>query len=214
MSSKLALLKQAALQFVRAGNPADEYFLIEFRDRPRVVLQLTGDLNQVTQSIGDLEAGGNTALLDALHLAIREIRRANNPRKALLLISDGLDNHSRYTERETRRLISELNLPIYAINVYERPSGNRYAIQRQDTGILEAISTPTGGRSFRVLSPKKISSVAELIASEIRHEYLLAYVPSNRQRDGKFRRVHVQAEPLAGQSFRISHRQGYYAPVH
>jgi len=213
MSSKLALLKQAALQFVRAGNPADEYFLIEFRNRPRLVLPLTGDLDQVAQSIADLTAGGNTALLDALHLAVGEIRHANNPRKALLLISDGLDNHSRYTERETKRLISELDIPIYTINLYERPSGNRYAIQRQDPGILEAISTPTGGRSFRELNPKKISSVAELIASEIRHEYVLGYVPINRERDGKFRRVRVQAELQVGKSFRISHREGYYAPV-
>ena len=107
MSDKLGLLKQAALQFVRSGNQADEYFLIEFRNRPRLVLPLTGDTDLVTQAIADLRAGGNTALLDPwLHLAVSELRHANNPREALLLKSDGLDNHSRHTERETKRLLS------------------------------------------------------------------------------------------------------------
>lgn len=145
-------------------------------------------------------------------MGISHIRQSNNPRKALLLISDGLDNHSRYTERETRKLISELGVPIYAIDLYEPPSGNRYAISRRDTGILEEISIPTGGRSFRVLSPNKISLVAELIAAEIRHEFILGYVPSNRERNGKFRRVHVQVNSLASKPFEISYRQGYYAP--
>ena len=213
MSGKLALLKQAAVEFVRVGNASDEYFLIEFRNRPRLVLPLTRDLDQVTQSVGQLQAGGNTALLDALYLAVSEIQHTNNPRKALLLISDGLDNHSRYTESETRKLISELDVPIYTINLYESPSGNRYAIQRQNPGILEAISTATGGRTFRELSPKKLSSVAKLIASEIRHEYILGYVPSNRTRDGKFRHVHVLVEALTSQKIRISHREGYHAPA-
>jgi Ca-activated chloride channel homolog len=213
MSAKIPLLKEAAGQFVRAGNATDEYFIIEFRDRPRVVLPWTADADWVRHSIGQVKSAGSTALLDALRLAVSEIRHANNPRKALLLISDGLDNHSRYTEKETTKLISELDFPIYTINLYERPSGNLYAIQRQDPRILEAISTSTGDRSFRELSPKKLSSVAELIASEIRHEYVLGYVPSNRERDGKFRRVRIKVEPLAGQDFKISHRQGYYAPV-
>jgi Ca-activated chloride channel family protein len=213
MDSELPLLKQAVLQFVRAGNADDEYFLIQFSTRPRLVLPLTGDMNQITRSIGTLEAGGNTALLDAVNVAATEIRHGRNPRKALLLISDGLDNHSRYTERETKRLISELGVQIYTIDLYERPSGNRYAVQRQDTGLLETISALTGGRSFRELNARKISSVAELMASEIRHQYLLSYVPSNSQHDGRFRRVRVQVEPLDGRKLSIFHRQGYYAPA-
>lgn len=212
MSGKIGLLKQAALQFVRTGNE-DDYFVIEFGSRPRLALPQTEDLQRVTQEIADMEAGGSTALLDALLPAVREIRHANNPRKALLLISDGLENHSRHTERETKRLLSELDFPIYTIDFYERPSGNRYAIQRRAPEILEDISATTGGRSFRELDPKKLSFIADLIASEIRHEYVLAYAPSNRERDGKFRRVRVQVEPRAGQRFKISHRQGYYAPV-
>lgn len=213
MSGELGILKQAAIQFARAGNPGDEYFLIGFRDRPRLALPFTADLERVAASIRKLTAGGNTALLDALHMAIGEMRSANNPRRALLLISDGLDNHSRYTEREIRKRLSELNLPIYAINVYERPSGNRYAIQRQDPGILEMTAVLTGGRTFRAFSNRRISSIADLIASEIRHEYVLGYMPLQHPADGKFRRVRVQVESLPGQSLRIAYREGYRLPI-
>jgi hypothetical protein len=111
-------------------------------------------------------AGGNTAL-DAIRMAVGEMRRASNPRKALLLVSDGVDNRSRYTARDIRRLISEVDFPVYTINVYERPRGNRYGIQRRDSGILEIISATTGGRTFAVRDPRKLMSVAELINSEM-----------------------------------------------
>jgi Ca-activated chloride channel family protein len=213
MSGQLAMLKQAAVQFVRAGNPADEYFLIEIRDRPRMVLPFTTDLEHVTQSIRGLAALGNRALQDALHLAVSALRRSNNPRKALLIISEGLDDHSRHTEKETKSLVSEVDFPIYTINVYRLPSGNRYTIQRRDTGILELISAPTGGRAFTLRDPKKLASVAELINSEIRHEYVLGYVPSSQATDGKFHRVHVDVGPSSGTRYRISNRAGYRAPV-
>jgi Ca-activated chloride channel family protein len=214
MSTKLPLLKQAAVQFLRAGNPADEYYLIEFRDRPQVTLAFTTDTDELGRRIGQMQAGGATALFDAVHLAVHEMRRASNPRRAILVISDGLDNHSRYTERDTKKLLSEVGFPIYTINVYERPrSGSRYAIQRQDPGIIEAFSLHTGGRSFRVVNPKRLTSAAETIASEIRHEYILGYVPSKRELDGRFHRVRVQVGPFAGPRFRVSHRVGYYAPT-
>lgn len=213
VSSKLAFLKQAAVQLVRVGNASDEYSVIEFRDRPRLVLPLTADIERVTQSIGHLQAGGTTALLDALHLAMTEIQHGNNPRRALLVISDGVDNHSRYTESETRRLIAELDVPIYTIDLYERLSGHHRSDPRPDPEILETLSILTGGRSFRAFEPKEFSKAANLIATEIRHEYVIGYIPSNRDRDGKFHRVRVQVESLKGQSFRISHRGGYYVPL-
>jgi Ca-activated chloride channel homolog len=117
---------------VRAANPADEYFLVEFEARPRVVLPFTTDANQLLQSIAHIAAGGSTALFDAVHLAVQEMRYASNPRKALVIVSDGMDNHSRHHERETKRLVSEIDFPIYAINLWQPQHGNRYAIQRRD----------------------------------------------------------------------------------
>ena len=212
ISAKLGLLKKAAIQFILAANREDEYFLLEFRGRPEVVVPFTSDTDRLTRSIDRMEAGGNTALYDAVHMAVREVQHANNPRKALLLVSDGIDNRSRHTERATKRLVSEVDFPIYTINVYEPPSGNRYAIQRRDTGVLELISAPTGGRAFAVRDPKKLTSVAELINSEIRHEYVLGYVPSIRVSDGRFHRVHVKVDLSSGAQYRVSNRAGYHAP--
>jgi Ca-activated chloride channel family protein len=139
-----------------------------------MVLPFTEDLDHVMQSIRGLQPGGSTALIDGLRVAISQVRQANNPRRALLLISDGIDKHSRYTEREIKRPVSELDIPIYTINLFERLSGKRHSIQSRDPDILETISTLTGARSFHELNPKRISSVAEMIASEIRHEYVLS----------------------------------------
>jgi Ca-activated chloride channel family protein len=214
MSAKVGLLKQAAIQFVRAANPYDGYFLVEFQQTPRVVLPFTTDIDQVLEAIGRMEAGGSTPLFDAVHLAVGEMRHSSYPRKALLIVSDGIENHSRYTQRETTRLISEVDFPIYTINLWERQrDGNRYAIQRRDPAVLETISTPTGGRDYPVLDLKKLASTTDLISLAIRHEYVLGYAPSDRRYDGKLHKVTVKVEPSPGQHFKISNRAGYYDPI-
>jgi VWFA-related protein len=121
-------------------------------------------------------------LFDAIHLAVKEMRRAHYPRKALLIVSDAVNNHSRYTAREIERLVSEVDFPIYTINLWQpQRDGNRYAIQRRDPGVLKTLSTPTGGRDYPVRNLKKLASTTELISLEIRKEYVLAYAPSNRE---------------------------------
>jgi Ca-activated chloride channel family protein len=180
------LLRTAARNFVRPANPGDEYLLIEFQSHPYVVLPFTSDTDRLDQAIDQIEAGGSTALFDSVYLAVNEMRRAYYPRKALLIVSDGMNNHSRYTARETRRLVSEVDFPTYTINLWQpQPDGNRYAIQRrQDPGVLETFSTPTGGRDFPVHLLNKLASTIELISFEIRYEYVLVYAPSSRRTDG------------------------------
>jgi len=214
MGNKIELLKRAAVQFVRAANPADEYFAVQFQARPKIAVPLTTDTDRVLEFIKGIEAGGSTALFDAIHLAVNEMRRARYPRKALIIVSDGMDNHSRYTERETKRLMSEVDFPIFGINVWQpQRSGNRYAIQRQDPSTLEMLLPRSGGRVFAVRDLKKLSMTTELISVEIRNEYVLGYAPSNRQANGKFHHVSINLESSAGRGLRISHRSGYYAPV-
>ena len=217
MGEKLSVLKKAAIEFVRAANPLDEYFLLEFRDRPEVVVPFMSDTDQLMKAVDSMKAGGSTAFLDAIYLALQEVRTGRNARRAVVVVSDGMDNHSRYSERETKRLALEADSPLYAINLWEpQRSGNRYAIQRRDPGLLEQISAPTGGRTFAVRDSKKLLAAAELISSEIRSEYILGYVPSNRRRDGKFRHVSVRVDPSAGgrsKGLKVSSRSGYYSPV-
>lgn len=214
MGEKLSALKKVAVQFVRATNSADECFLLQFRGRPEVLVPFTSKTDRLISAIDSIESGGSTALEDAIYLALWQIRRAKNPRKAILVISYGMDNHSCYSARETKRLALELDSPIYTINLWEPPrSGSRYALQRRDPGLLEAISVLTGGRSFAVRDPNKLAATVDLISSEIRHEYVLGYVPSNRQADGKFRHVRVKVESSGTQKFEISYRPGYFAPI-
>jgi VWFA-related protein len=214
MKDKLSALKRAAIQFVREANPSDEYFLLEVRDRPEVLVPFTSSTDRLISAIDSVEAGGSTALLDAIYLALQEVRHGKNPRQALLVISDGMDNHSRYSARETRRLALESDVPIYVINVWEPPrSGTRYAMQPRDPGLLEEMSAPTGGRSFVVRDLKELTATAELIGSEIRHEYVLGYVPAKRSAEARFRHVRVQVESSGGQGLKISHRSGYFPPI-
>jgi len=214
MGDKIELLKKSSIQFVRAANPADEYFVVGFQARPELSVPLTTNTDRVLEFINRIEAGGSTALFDAIHLAVNEMRRAQYPRKALIIVSDGMDNHSRYTERETKRLMSEVDFPIYGISVWQpQRSGNRYAIQRQDPSTLEMLLPRSGGRVFAVRDLKKLSMTTELISVEIRNEYVLGYAPSNRQANGKFHHVSINLESSPGRRLRISHRSGYYAPV-
>ena len=194
-----------------AANPADEYFLVEFQSRPHLVIPFTAEADRLLREVGRVQAGGPTALFDAVQLAVREMKNATRARRALLIVSDGMDNHSRGTERATKRLTSETDFAIYAVDVWQPQYGDRYAIQRRYPESLESISAPTGGRTFTVRDPKKLPAVAEMISLEIRHEYVLAYVPPNHTTDGKFHRVRVNVG--MGEPLRISNRAGYYAPV-
>jgi len=213
MGDKIELLKNAAIQFVRAANPADEYFIVQFQSRPEIVVPFTTETDRLLGFISGIKAGGSTALFDAIHLAINEMRRARYARKAVLIVTDGMDNHSRHTERATKRLISEVGFPMYGINVWQpQRSGNRYAIQRQDPATLETLLPPTGGRVYAVRDLRKLTLTTDLISQEIRYEYVLGYSPPNTTLDGKFHKVTVQVESLLGQRLRISSRRGYYAP--
>ena len=214
MGDKIELLKNAASQFVKAANPADEYFIVQFQTRPRIAVPFTTDADRLLGFINGLEAGGSTALFDAIHLAANEMRRARYPRKAMLIVTDGMDNHSRNTERATKRLIAEVDFPMYGIDVWQpQRSGNRYAIQRQDPATLETLLPPSGGRVFAVRDLKRLVATTQLISEEIRYEYVLGYAPSIHQNDGKTHHVKVSLNHSIGRKFKISHRSGYQAPV-
>jgi Ca-activated chloride channel family protein len=214
MGDKLDAVKRAAIRFVDAGGPFDEYFLLTFRDSPEIVVAFTNDAVRITKTIASADAGGSTALLDGIYLGLQEVAKGRYPRRALLVISDGKENHSRYSERETRKLVQEVNYPLYAINLWQpSSSGNRYAIQRTDPGLLEEIARPTGGRTLAVRDLRKLVPTAERVAAAIRHEYVLGYVPSNHQLDGKLRHVRISIDPLNGHQLKISYRTSYTAPL-
>jgi Ca-activated chloride channel homolog len=215
MGNKLTKSRQAVAMFFKTANPEDEFFLVQFNDRPELIQDFTTNLEEIQNRLTFTQAKGRTALLDAVYMALHKMKKARNPRKALLIISDGGDNSSRYTESEIKNLVREADVQIYAIGIFE-PSGSRgrTAEELSGPGLLSELSEQTGGRHFAVENLNELPDVAAKIGIELRNQYILGYTPTNLQRDGKYRKVQVKlVQPKGLPPLRESHRQGYYAPI-
>jgi Ca-activated chloride channel homolog len=216
MGSKLAKSRQAAAQFFKRSNPEDEFFLVQFNDRPELVVPFTHDNEEIQNRLTFTQAKGRTALLDGVYLAMNHMKKAKNPRKAILILSDGGDNSSRYTEAEIRNLVKEADVQIYAIGIFEAMGGRaRSAEEMMGPGLLTELAEQTGGRHFAVENISELPDIAAKIGIELRNQYVLGYTPANGTRDGKYRRVQVKINPIRGfPTLRAYWRQGYYAPAH
>lgn len=215
MGDKLRKSRQAAAAFFRTANSEDEFFLVEFNDRPRLTMPLTSSVEEIQNRLTFAQSKGRTALLDAVYMALNEMKKSRKPRKALLIISDGGDNSSRYTEQEVRTLVRESDSLIYAIGIFE-PMGSRgrSAEELAGPGLLGHMSDQTGGRSFNIANVNELPDVAAKIGVELRNRYILGYSPKNGQRDGKYRRVQVRVVPPRGlPQLKATWRLGYYAPT-
>ncbi len=214
MGSKLAKSRQAAAQFFKTANPDDEFFLIQFNDRPDLVVPFTTNTEEIQNRLTFTQAKGRTSLLDAVYLAMHEMKKAHNPRKAVLVLSDGGDNSSRYTESEIRNLVREADVQVYAIGIFEPiASRGRTAEEMGGPGLLSELAEQTGGRHFPVDNVNELPDVAAKIGIELRNQYVLGYSPINQERDGKYRRITVKlVQPKGLPPLRPTYRQGYYAP--
>jgi Ca-activated chloride channel family protein len=209
MRSAFNAARSAATTFLKTGNPEDEYFLVEFSNSARIVQNFTTDVNKLQGDLAFVGAEGFTAFLDAVYLSLENIRLGIHPRKALLLITDGEDNHSRYTEDDVKDMLKESNVQLYAVDM----GYGHYAITRSPGHkLLEELTEFTGGR---VLSPNSIDDLAKICAQislELKSQYVLGYVPSNTTADGKWRKLHVKVNPPAGTPHvNVRARAGYYA---
>ena len=214
MADKLQTSRQAANQFLKTMNPDDEAFLVEFSDQAAVAQTLTNRPEELDLKLSGLQPGGLTALLDAVHLGLQEMQNSHNPRKALLVISDGGDNHSRYTAQEIQGLVREADVQIYAMGVFE-PSLSLGMNTEEVSGprLLAEIAEQTGGRAFSASAGSDLPSVATRIGIELRNQYVLAYQPLNQEKDGKYRRVEVRVNRQPGlPELKVHWRLGYYAP--
>jgi VWFA-related protein len=214
MGNKLSKSRQAAAQFFKTANPDDEFFLIQFNDRPQMVVPFTQNTEEIQSRLTFTQAKGRTALLDGIYQALQELKKGRNPRKALLIISDGGDNSSRYTENEVRNLLKEADAQMYAIGIFE-PIGSRgrTAEELSGPGLLSELAEMTGGRHFPVDNLNDLPDIAAKIGIELRNQYVLGYTSKNLNRDGKYRRVTVKLnQPRGLPPLRALHRQGYYAP--
>jgi|SRR5579871_500567 len=215
MAGKFSQLQQAVGQFLNVANPEDEYCLVEFRDRAELSIGFTLSPEEIQNRVALARPDGHTALLDAIHLGIRQMKKAHGPRKALFVVSDGGDNHSRYTVREVENFARESDVEIYAIGIQEHagPGLGEFDGSR-GAGLLEEVSEQGGGRYYAIDSVRDLPAISERIGHELRHHYVLGYVSTNQDRDGKYRRVHVKVRRPAGQpKLWANWRRGYYAPL-
>ncbi|MDE3180365.1 MAG: VWA domain-containing protein [Acidobacteriota bacterium] len=216
MSDKIQKSKEAAMQFFETANPQDEFMLINFAARPNLISGFTSRFSNLQDRLLFVKAGGRTALLDAIYLGLEEMKKATTSRKALLVISDGGENHSRYTERDIKEMVKESDVEIYAIGVFE-PLASRGRTPEEAAGpsLLADLANTTGGRMFSVENADELPDIAEKISIELRNQYVIGYKPSNLVYDGRWRRIKVKLDPPRGlPPLQVYARTGYYAPVH
>jgi Ca-activated chloride channel family protein len=212
MGPKLRLARLAAAQFFKSANPDDEFFLVQFNDTPRLVTKLTREFEEIQNQLTFAQSKGRTALLDAIMLALHEMKNSQKKRKALLIISDGGDNSSRYTEGEIRKRVRESDVLVYAIGVFEPSGGRRTSEEMYGPGLLNDLAEQTGGRHFPT-DANELPDIAAKIGIELRNRYVIGYSPSDYQRDGRYHKVEVKLTPPRGLPKLSAHwRMGYFAP--
>jgi Ca-activated chloride channel family protein len=212
MSSKLVRARESILQFIKTANPQDEFFVIGFNDRPALIEDFTSSVEDIQARLATVHSGHRTALLDAIYYGVAKMKEARHERRALLVVSDGGDNSSRYTEGEVRAQVRESDVEVYSIGIFDP-----YAPTPEErTGplLLNDLSQETGGRLFRVNDVDEMSDIAEKISTELRNQYVIGYRPQNLTRDGKWRKVKVKINPPPGlPPLTVYARSGYYAPL-
>jgi Ca-activated chloride channel homolog len=215
MNYKLQTSRDATLQFLKFMNRDDEAFLVEFSDTAKISVGFTDRTAEIQSALNSAQPGGLTAMLDGINVALHAMKKAKNPRKAIVIVSDGGDNHSHYTSAEIESLVREADVQIYAMGVFD-PVFSLLLTPEEISGprLLSEIATQTGGRAFAAAVPSDLPAVTARIAVELRNQYVLAYYSKNRARDGKYRHVEVKISQPPGMSPIKGHwRLGYYAPA-
>jgi Ca-activated chloride channel family protein len=208
---KVKRARDALSKFIQTSHNSDEYFLIAFNSRAQLLLDKTRDGNSVLDKLTFVQTRNNTALYDACYLGVEKVQRGAHPKRALLLISDGQDNNSRYTFNELRRLLKESDVVLYGIGILSgSDAGSSLGMEGQ--GILDELAGVSGGKAFFPRSAAEMDDIFEQIALELRHQYSIGYKPSNFSNDGKWRRVKVKVTPPRGlPRLFVRSKEGYYA---
>jgi Ca-activated chloride channel family protein len=210
MTNKLERAREAVQQFCEASNPADEFFLITFNDEPRLDADFTNRPEELENALLAVEAKGRTSLLDAIYMGIRKMKSARYTRRALLILSDGGDNRSRYNERDVKRAIKEADVLIYSVGTFDRYAATQEELLGPE--LLKSISDVTGGDSFTLTNVAELPEVTRSIGARLRHQYMLTYRPEEAVRDGKWHKISVKLRlPRKWSLLRVAARTGYYA---
>jgi Ca-activated chloride channel homolog len=215
MSDKVEKAREAAVQFMRTANPLDQFFLVSFNDRAELTSGFTSSVDELQNRMMFTASRGRTALLDAVYLGLSQMRGAHNGKRALLIISDGGDNHSRYNESDVKNYLKEADCQLYAIGIFD-PVGIRSRTPEELEGpsLLSEMTEMTGGRVFPVGNLGELPDIAAKIGMELRNQYVLGYKSSNPQHNGTWRKIKVKLRPPKGlPPLNVFAKTGYYAPT-
>jgi Ca-activated chloride channel family protein len=216
MTNKIGKAREAAIQFFKTANPQDEFFLVSFNERAELTSAFTNSVEDLQSRMMLAAPKGRTALLDAIYLGLSQMRGAKNGKRALLILSDGGDNHSRYNESDIKRLVKEADTQLYAIGIFD-PLGyrNRTPEELNGPSLLSEVTEMTGGRVFAVENLNDLPDIASKIGMELRNQYVLGYRPSNKVHDARWRKIKIKLRAPKGlPPLNVYSKTGYYAPSH
>ena len=216
MANKIGKAREAAVQFFKTANPQDEFFLVSFNERAELTSSFTNSVEDLQSRMMLTAPKGRTALLDAIYLGLSQMRGARNGKRALLILSDGGDNHSRYNESDIKRLVKEADTQLYAIGIFD-PLGyrNRTPEELNGPSLLSEVTEMTGGRVFAVENLNELPDIASKIGMELRNQYVLGYRPSNKAHDARWRKIKIKLRAPKGlPPLNVYSKTGYYAPSH
>lgn len=206
---KIIQAKEALARFIQTSKPEDEFFLIDFNKRARLLLSGTRDSDAVLNKLSYVEPDGNTAFYDAVYLGVEKVLQGSRTRKIVLVISDGEDNESRYSFKELQQRLRETDVIIYTIGF-----GGYYPLKGGLNGreTLKELAQATGGRAFFPKGEVEMDEAFEKIALEMRHLYSIGYYPSDFLADGKKHRLKIKLNlPVESSRLFVRSREVYYA---
>ncbi len=215
MQKKLPRAIEAIGNFINTANPEDEFFLIQFGERAKLAVPFTGNSNEILHAVQRTRAFGRTSLLDAIQMALTQMKSARHLRKALVILSDGGDNRSRHTAAAVRNGLLESDVQIYAMGVFdERDTGKLTPEERNGPGLLGDLTELSGGHLYQVDNAEALPEISTKISRALRDQYVFGYSPSGPLLDGKYHRVQLRMASTVGFSsdLRLNYRRGYFAP--
>jgi len=214
MANKVGKAREAALEFFKSANPQDEFFLVSFNDRAELMSTFTNSVEDLQSRILSAPAKGRIALLDAIYLGLSEMRTARNGKRALLIMSDGGDNNSRYTEKDIKRMAREAGTQLYSVGIFDAfEYRSRTPEELSGPSLLSEVTELTGGRAFSVENINELPDIAAKIGGELRNQYILGYRPSNKSHDARWRKIKVKLRAPKGlPPLSVYAKTGYYAP--
>ncbi len=212
MANKVAKAKEAILELMKTSNPQDEYFVITFNDRPELVQDFTNSESEVEEHLLSMKPGHRTALLDALYFGIVKMKAARYSRRALIVVSDGGDNRSRYTNGEVASLLREADTEIFAMGIFDKYAATPEEIHGPE--LLNDYCEGTGGKMFQVDDLNDLPDIAAKISASLRNQYILGFKSTDQKHDGRWRKLKVRLVPPNGlPALAVHARNGYYAPA-